>query len=99
MLLSRICKRRGTFFHFVMGLLHLVSFTDKELKLTHFSKLQIDCIMEANKHKELTNSLVLASDWLSNISVRFGLIKRDSEKKSQYHWQNSSPFTNPCLSL
>ena len=30
--------------------------------------------------KELTNSLVLASDWLSNISVWFGLTKRDSEK-------------------
>ena len=43
----------------------------------------------------VTNSL--SSDWLmSNISVRFGLIKGDSEKKSQYHWQNSSPFTNPC---
>ena len=31
--------------------------------------------------KELTNSLVLDTDWLSNINVRFGLIKRDSENK------------------
>ena len=31
--------------------------------------------------KELTDSLVLASDWLSNISVCFGLTKRDSEKE------------------
>ena len=31
--------------------------------------------------KELTDSIVLASDWLSNINVWFGLTKRDSEKK------------------
>ena len=32
-------------------------------------------------HKELTNSLVLTSYWLSNIRVWFGLTKRNSEKK------------------
>ena len=33
------------------------------------------------KRRGLSNSLVLASDWLSKSSVWFGLTKRDSEKK------------------
>ena len=39
--------------------------------------IRCNCIAE----KELTNSVVLASDWLSNINALFGLTKKDSEKK------------------
>ena len=48
--------------------------------------------------KELTNSFVLASDWLTNISVCDLVLQKEIQrKKSQNDQKNSSPFTNPCL--
>ena len=48
--------------------------------------------------KELTNSLLLASDWFTNISVcNLVLQKEIQRKKTQNDWQNSSPFTNPWI--
>ena len=48
--------------------------------------------------KELTNSLLLASDWFTNISVCDLVLQKEIQrKKSQSDPKNSSPITNPCL--
>ena len=49
--------------------------------LRNFSRQVVRLHLISYPHKELLNSLVLASDWLSNISVLFGMTKRDSEKE------------------
>ena len=49
--------------------------------------------------KELTNCLVLASDWLRNISVWFGSTKRDSEKNvTRYKITGNMPLLIQILS-
>ena len=62
---------------------------------TESTKFRILVVWYADK--ELTNlELVLASDWLTNISVcDFVWQKEIQRKKSQNEWQNSSPFINP----
>ena len=66
------------FLNFITWLLHLVSFTDKELTNSLFKALNwlqnvgrqaVMLYLLTNTDKELTNSLLLASDWLSKISV------------------------------
>ena len=95
--------------YLVTWLLHLVSFTDKELTYSLFkdtnwlqnvSREAVRLSLLSFADKELTNSLVNPTDWLMNIS-ECDLIwqKEIQRKKSNYDQKNFSPFTNPWLNV
>jgi len=80
------------------GTLVLVSFDGLPNWLQNVSRQAVMLDLLSYTDKELTNSLLLASDWLTILAISVCDLVWQREihrRKSQYDQQNSSPFINP----